>query len=120
MSYNKLCAQAVARQLGVAAVAVADPDAAAALLSALRGLATDRVWNVRRAAAEALPDVSRVGTLGGGAETAVEVLGSLRVDASSWVRSAALLGAGEVFSRAPAGSLTTGAPGALGCVLSDG
>ena len=62
---------------------------------------------MRRAAAEALPGVARAGTPGG-VETAVELLGSLMEDASSWVRAAALLAGGVVFSQAPAGSLSAG------------
>jgi hypothetical protein len=100
--------QAVARQLSAAAAAATTPGTVKALLLALRGLAADRVWNVRRAAAEALPGVARAG-MPGGVETALEVLGSLMADASSWVRSAALLAASGVFTYAPAGSLTPGA-----------
>ena len=100
--------QAVARQLGAAAGAATNPATAKALLLALRGLAADKVWNVRRATAEALPGVARAG-MPGGLDTALEMLGSLMADASSWVRSAALLAASGVFTHAPAGSQTPGA-----------
>ncbi len=100
-------AQVVARQLGIAAAAAKSADDAAALLHALRGLAADRVWNVRRAAAEALPDVARAQSPAASAAL-LELLAALVADASSWVRSAAMLAGGPVIGRATPASVPPG------------
>ena len=106
--FPDMCAQVVARQLGVAAAAATAADDAAALLHALRGLAADRVWNVRRAAAEALPDVARAQRPAAASETLLELLAALMADASSWVKSAAMLAAGTVIGSAPHASVPPG------------
>ncbi len=102
-----MSAQVVAKQLGVAAAAATAADEAATLLHALRGLAADRVWNVRRAAAEALPGVARAQSPAA-SETLLELLAALMADASSWVRSAAMLAGGTVIGRAPPASVPPG------------
>ena len=104
-----LSEQVVAEQLGVAAAAAADPGETAALLQALRGLAADQVWNVRRAAAEALPAVALAHSPAA-TQTLLELWTSLTADASSWVRSAALLAGSSIIARAPTGSVPPGEP----------
>ena len=105
--YLILSAQVVAKQLGVAAAAAASTDDAEALLHALRDLAADHVWNVRRAAAEALPSVASAQSPAASASL-LELLAALMADASSWVRSAAMLAGGSIIARAPTASVPPG------------
>ena len=93
--------QAAAGALGAAAEVATPLVCAARVVPALEQLAGDRVWKPRKAVAQVLP---RLAAAGGGQQcrAAVQLVGRLVADASSWVRRAALLAAGPVLCCAAA------------------